>query len=321
MQSQRVVLCRWSLGMVVLVGLLATGCAMREPQAIVDLQSAHTAIVAAEKAGAAERFPEDFAALQQRHLEARGIFYACRDAQASELAQALTADAKALAGKRVEAPKPPARAAAPPPPNQPPRAALLALAPGMVETLQRLDARQSSDPDQDPLTYAWGFGDGKTAKFTWPIATHRYANPGMYTVRLTVEDGRGGADTTTTAVPISRHMVLYHGRDRHRIAQGIVNVTASADLDIVVRDMQNRRDLRARIISHTDDRATAAYNIGLSRRRAEAARNYLTSRGISPTRITTEWQGEHQPLASNATAEGRQLNRRTEVLVHPAALR
>ena len=191
------------LGLILLAGLLAAGCVIREPQAITDINQAKDAIAAARQAGAAERYPEDFAMLEARYLETRGVYYACRDDEASRLARALVADANALATKRPVAAAPP-----PPPANRPPRAVAKCPAEAEVNTLVTFDASGSSDPDGNPLTYKWDFGDGTTASFTFPNATHRYARAGNNTVRLTVDDGRGGSDTTTCTVSVVRKLVL-----------------------------------------------------------------------------------------------------------------
>ena len=60
---------------------------------------------------------------------------------------------------------------------------------------------------------------------------------------------------------------------------------------------------------------TSEYNVGLSDRRAEAARKYLTSAGIDASRLQARGFGETNPAADNATAEGRAINRRTEIEV------
>jgi hypothetical protein len=59
------------------------------------------------------------------------------------------------------------------------------------------DGAGSSDPDGDPLSYDWDFGDGNTASNT-PTPTHSYAEAGIYGVCLTVTDAAGGTDTACT---------------------------------------------------------------------------------------------------------------------------
>jgi OmpA-OmpF porin, OOP family len=68
-------------------------------------------------------------------------------------------------------------------------------------------------------------------------------------------------------------------------------------------------------VGHTDSTGAAAYNQSLSVRRAEAVKAYLVSKGIESNRIYTEGKGLTQPVADNATREGRAKNRRVEVEV------
>lgn len=63
------------------------------------------------------------------------------------------------------------------------------------------DGSNSSDADNDPLTFSWEFGDGGTA--TGPTPTHVYQDNGAYTVTLTVTDGHGGSDTDTMTVNVT----------------------------------------------------------------------------------------------------------------------
>lgn len=66
---------------------------------------------------------------------------------------------------------------------------------------------------------------------------------------------------------------------------------------------------------HTDSIGTDAYNQRLSERRAAAVKAYLFSKGIAAAQIFTEGKGEKQPIATNATAEGRAQNRRVDLEV------
>lgn len=72
------------------------------------------------------------------------------------------------------------------------------------------------------------------------------------------------------------------------------------------------------IIGHTDSTGTAEYNQALSERRAASVANYFRSQGVLPQRLAAFGMGETQPVASNATPEGRQANRRVELRIIPA---
>ncbi len=71
------------------------------------------------------------------------------------------------------------------------------------------------------------------------------------------------------------------------------------------------------VYGHTDSDGSDAYNQTLSERRAQSVADYLTSRGVQSARIATRGFGETQPIASNATAEGKASNRRVEIKVAP----
>lgn len=71
------------------------------------------------------------------------------------------------------------------------------------------------------------------------------------------------------------------------------------------------------IVGHTDSTGSHAYNMGLSQRRAQSVANYLGAQGVEQTRLSTRGMGPDQPLASNASAEGRAQNRRVEVTLRP----
>jgi len=67
---------------------------------------------------------------------------------------------------------------------------------------------------------------------------------------------------------------------------------------------------------HTDSVGSEDFNQRLSERRAQAVRDYLIEAQLSPDLITTQGFGESQPVASNDTREGRQQNRRVEIVIH-----
>jgi OOP family OmpA-OmpF porin len=69
---------------------------------------------------------------------------------------------------------------------------------------------------------------------------------------------------------------------------------------------------RVEISGHTDSTGAADHNLDLSRRRAVAVEEYLYANGIDPGRLVSTGHGQTRPIASNATPEGQQANRRTE---------
>ena len=71
----------------------------------------------------------------------------------------------------------------------------------------------------------------------------------------------------------------------------------------------------SKFLRYTDSTGSNAINNPLSLNRANAARNYLVSRGVSGSRIVTSGMGSSQPIASNATEAGRAQNRRVEIYV------
>lgn len=75
------------------------------------------------------------------------------------------------------------------------------------------------------------------------------------------------------------------------------------------------------IIGHTDSTGSDAINNPLSFDRANSTRDYLVSRGVAFQRIATDGRGSREPIASNATAAGRDQNRRVEIYVAEPAPR
>ena len=297
-----------------MVFFLAAGCAIQDPKALTDLYKADKAIASAKKDGAADRFPDDYASLEKRYLNARGTFYACQEDKASEMAMALIADANALAAKRMAPPK----KAMPKPANNPPVARLLGPSQGNINDLLSFNSGDSSDPDNDKLTYRWDFGDGNTATYTLVAAPHRYRKVGNYTVQLTVDDGRGGTDTTSKTVQIVSLQVI-QGDVLFDTDKSTLKSDARDVLDNIVTQMKDNATHVVHLVGHTDSRGSAAYNMRLSEKRAKAVKYYLIAQGIKTGRITAEWQGESAPVASNKTKEGRSQNRRTEITFKPGS--
>ena len=83
-------------------------------------------------------------------------------------------------------------------------------------------------------------------------------------------------------------------------------------LNEMARILDGIHDLRVEVIGHTDAVGTDEYNVGLSKRRAQAIKDYFKSRGIEPDKLEIDFKGERQPVDSNNTSEGKQRNRRVD---------
>ncbi|MES2496751.1 MAG: OmpA family protein [Pseudomonadota bacterium] len=90
-----------------------------------------------------------------------------------------------------------------------------------------------------------------------------------------------------------------------------------ATLDKVADTLSEYGKTYVDVYGHTDSTGSDAINEPLSRNRAEAVSAYLSSRGVAAARIGTQGFGSRQPIATNATPEGRQANRRVEIKIVP----
>jgi len=83
-------------------------------------------------------------------------------------------------------------------------------------------------------------------------------------------------------------------------------------LDTIVEFMAHKKSARIEVSGHSDNVGNPKRNKALSKKRAQACRDYLISKGIDGSRIVAVGHGVEQPIASNDTEEGRQKNRRIE---------
>ncbi|MFD1911579.1 OmpA family protein [Halodurantibacterium flavum] len=92
-----------------------------------------------------------------------------------------------------------------------------------------------------------------------------------------------------------------------------------ADLRAIANNLLSYPNSTIQIVGHTDSTGTAAYNQNLSERRANSVAQVLRNSGVPSNRIIAYGRGQDQPVASNATAEGRAQNRRVEIIIRPTS--
>jgi len=91
--------------------------------------------------------------------------------------------------------------------------------------------------------------------------------------------------------------------------------SSAKELQQLAEYLVKNDSLNATVFGHTDDVGESESNLRLSQRRAESVRNFLSSLGISPDRLTARGMGDSQPKADNSKDEGRLMNRRVEVVL------
>lgn len=96
-----------------------------------------------------------------------------------------------------------------------------------------------------------------------------------------------------------------------------INASFYSVLDSVALVLKEYDKTLVVVSGHTDSVGAESYNQQLSKRRADAVASYLASREIDRIRLETIGFGESQPIASNDTEEGKQLNRRVEISILP----
>ncbi|WP_341861027.1 OmpA family protein [Gymnodinialimonas sp. 57CJ19] len=90
-----------------------------------------------------------------------------------------------------------------------------------------------------------------------------------------------------------------------------------ADLRALANNLNQYPATDVQVVGHTDNTGSAGYNQDLSTRRAQGVAGVLLEAGVAPSRVRSSGRGESEPIATNLTPEGRQQNRRVEVIIRP----
>jgi len=112
-----------------------------------------------------------------------------------------------------------------------------------------------------------------------------------------------------------RGIVLTLGDVLFDVDEATLKAGATQSLARLVRFLKEYPDRQVLVEGHTDSTGTEQYNLGLSQRRADSVVQFLTLNGVAPERAIATGYGKAYPVASNETAEGRQRNRRVEIVI------
>jgi outer membrane protein OmpA-like peptidoglycan-associated protein len=116
-----------------------------------------------------------------------------------------------------------------------------------------------------------------------------------------------------------RGLVLTLGDVLFSTGKADLKLGSTGNLNKLVVFMAKYPDRTAAIEGYTDSVGTEDYNQGLSERRADSVRSYLVGQGVDSSRLSASGKGQGSPVAGNDTAEGRQQNRRVEVIINNPA--
>ena len=114
-----------------------------------------------------------------------------------------------------------------------------------------------------------------------------------------------GDKVDTVGCSLTRKLEVFFDNDSSKLKP-----ESFKDLDLAVEFLKAVPTATGIIEGHTDSNGSDSYNQRLSEQRANAARDYIISKGIDASRVEARGFGESQPVADNSTAEGRAQNRR-----------
>ena len=167
------------------------------------------------------------------------------------------------------------------------------------------DAKDALDTAQQ----AWTDHEDKTKVDHYSYLASRYCETAQQNAQVRI----AAIQTTTTARMLTLSDTLF------ATGKADLNAGGKKAVDQIATFMRNYPDRTVTITGFTDSVGSAKSNMALSERRAAAVQQALVADGIDQSRIQTRGLGESNPVASNATAAGRQKNRRVEVAISGSA--
>jgi len=137
------------------------------------------------------------------------------------------------------------------------------------------------------------------------------------------------ATNTTSTLEVKEELGILADIQTQRISKktyilkGVYFETSSSQLtdksqrqiNVIAEALKTHPDVKIRLRGHTDNRGSNAFNIKISKQRADAVKASLVSKGIQQDRIQTEGKSSTEPISDNNTKEGRLNNRRVDIAV------
>ena len=177
---------------------------------------------------------------------------------------------------------------------------------GVISVAATATTAQNVDNWVNATGLSWKNGDGTLC---WRDASWTPA---------TAAKGCDGYLAPKAAAPksgVSQSKITLQADTLYDFDKATLKAEGQATLDKIARDLSKIKLEVIIAVGNTDSVGTDAYNMALGQRRAQSVKAYLVSKGVDGSRIYTESKGKSNPVASNATAEGRAKNRRTDIEV------
>jgi OOP family OmpA-OmpF porin len=177
---------------------------------------------------------------------------------------------------------------------------------GVISVAATATSAQNVDNWVNSNGLAWKNGDGALCwrDASWTPATAAAGCDGFLAPRA-----------AAPASSVTQSKITLQADTLYDFDKATLKAEGQATLDKIARDLSKIKLEVIIAVGNTDSVGTDAYNMALGQRRAQSVKAYLVSKGVDGSRIYTESKGKSNPVASNATAEGRAKNRRTDIEV------
>jgi outer membrane protein OmpA-like peptidoglycan-associated protein len=167
------------------------------------------------------------------------------------------------------------------------------------------DQCDNEPEDRDGTSDSDGCPDPDNDHDNFPDLTDRCPNePGI--------EAEQGCPRVYQDVEITSTGIVIHQQIFFEFNRAVIQPQSFQILDTVAQVLRDFPDISIEVQGHTDSRGNDAFNLRLSQQRADAVRQYLINQGIASQRLTSLGYGETAPIESNATNDGRAMNRRVE---------
>jgi OOP family OmpA-OmpF porin len=178
---------------------------------------------------------------------------------------------------------------------------------GVISVAATATSAQNVDNWVNSTGISWKNGDGTLCwrDASWTPATAAKGCDGFLAPKAAAKP----------ASSVTQSKITLQADTLYDFDKATLKAEGMATLDKIARDLSKIKLEVIIAVGNTDSVGTDAYNMALGQRRAQSVKAYLVSKGVDGSRVYTESKGKSNPVASNATAEGRAKNRRTDIEV------